>query len=302
MDTAPHTAAAIDAATAVGPVALTVRDRARVAAWYRDVLGMVPLAEDGRAVVLGAADGTPLVTLVGAPDAPLAGRRAPGLYHVAILLPARADLGRWLRHTAAVGARLQGASDHLVSEATYLADPEGNGIEVYRDRPRAEWPRRDGRIHMDNSPFDIAGVLADGDAVGRRFDGLPAGTVVGHVHLKVADVAATRRFYVDTLGFEATEEGYPSALFVAAGGYHHHFGLNAWESAGGTRVAGATGLRHATVTMAPAARAAHAARLAAAGLGADAGPATAAVDPSGNRLLFVDRPIDAATALALADA
>jgi catechol 2,3-dioxygenase len=291
----------LDPATAVGPVALTVRDLPGLTSWYQRVLGLRTLAENGRAVVLGAADGTPIVTLAGNADAPLASRRAPGLYHVAVLMPSRADLGRWIRHTAEIGVRLQGASDHLVSEATYLADPEGNGIEVYRDRAKHEWPVRDGKIHMDNAPFDIRGVVGAGDAAGGRFDGAPAGTTVGHVHLKVADIPATRRFYVETLGFESTEEGYPSALFVSAGGYHHHFGLNTWESAGGTRTAGATGLRAATVTMPAAARAALLERLAARGVAVD-GPSDlpSVVDPSGNRLAFAATPVDAETALALA--
>lgn len=290
----------LDPATAVGPVALTVRDREGMTTWYAKVLGLAVLASDDRATVLGAVDGTPIVTLVGDPDAPLAGRRAPGLYHIAVLLPSRGDLGRWLRHTAEIGVRLQGAADHLVSEATYLADPEGNGIEVYRDRPKGEWPLRDGKIRMDNAPFDIRGVVSTGDGEGGTFKGAPAGTIVGHVHLKVSDIAATRRFYVETLGFDATEEGYPSALFVSAGGYHHHFGLNTWESAGGSRTPGATGLRAATITLPAAARAALVDRLAAAGIPVGGtGDLPSVVDPSGNRLVFAADPVGAKAALDL---
>lgn len=291
----------LDPATAMGPVSITVRDLEAQRAWYQRVLGLAVLAEAANRVALGAADGRPLVTLVGDPQAVPAARRAPGLYHVALLMPERADLGRFLRHVAAIGVRLQGAADHLVSEATYLSDPEGNGIEVYRDRPRGEWPIRDGRIHMDNAPFDLAGVAAAGDAVGRPYAGAPEGTTVGHVHLKVADVAEARAFYVDGLGFDTTEEGYPAALFVAAGGYHHHVGLNAWESAGGRRAPGTTGLRSAAVTLPAAARAALSARLDAAGLAAPAQTGTAAaVDPSGNRLVFTDAALDGTAALALA--
>ncbi|WP_181703484.1 VOC family protein [Chthonobacter albigriseus] len=294
-------APALDPATSVGPVALIARDRAALADWYRRALGLAELAADDRATVLGTAAGTPLVTLIADPAAKIAPRRQPGLYHLAILLPTRADLGRWMRHTAALGIRLQGAADHLVSEAVYLADPEGNGIEVYRDRGRAEWPIRDGRIHMDNAPLDVPGILADGDAADAPWTGIPDGTVMGHVHLKIANVAETRRFYVDTLGFEATEEGYPSALFIAAGGYHHHFGLNAWESAGAARVPGTTGLAAAVVILPPAARAALAARLRGAGVPVESGAVgDAVVDPSGNRVVFADAPVTAKAALALA--
>lgn len=292
---------ALDAATTVGPVVLTTRDRSALASWYRTVLGLEDLAADGDASVLGAPDGTPLVALVEDRDARLPSRRQPGLYHTAILMPSRADLGRFLRHVSDLGVRMQGASDHLVSEATYLADPEGNGVEVYRDRPRSEWPIRDGRIHMDNAPFDVTGVVAEGDAADRPWSGAPAGTVVGHVHLKVSDVAAARRFYADTLGFAVTEEGYPSALFVAAGGYHHHFGLNMWESAGAQRVPGTTGLRAAVVQLSEAGRREAAARCEASGLPVERGePADAVTDPSGNRLLLATGPLDAAAVLALA--
>ncbi len=289
---------ALDPATAVGPVALTVRDRAVMVDWYRRVLGLSVLVEDGPATVLGGSDGTVIVTLVSGPAAPLAPRRSPGLYHIAILLPSRADLGRWLRHTAEIGVRLQGASDHLVSEATYLSDPEGNGIEVYRDRPRPEWPRRDGQLQMDNAPFDLKGVVADGDAADRVWSGAPAGTIVGHVHLKVADIAASRAFYVDTLGFEPMVDSYPSALFIAAGGYHHHFGLNTWESAGAARVPGATGLRSATITMPPAAQKALVGRLTASGIAHQAANGSVSVlDPSGNRLVLLDAPVSLEMAL-----
>ncbi len=293
--------ASLDAQTAMGPVALTVSDLDGMVGFYERLLGLTRLATEGQAVALGTAEGRPLITLVRDAAAPRPGRRAPGLYHTAFLLPTRADLGRWLRHTAEIGIRLQGAADHLVSEATYLADPEGNGIEVYRDRPRLEWPMRNGRIHMDNSPFDLRGVVADGDAAGGRYGAAPAGTTVGHVHLKVADVAAARRFYVETLGFDATEEGYPGALFVAAGGYHHHLGLNTWESAGGSRAAGSLGLRSVTVTLPGPACSALRSRLADAGIALDGDDDRFAVaDPFGTVLVFVDPSLDGAAALAAA--
>lgn len=290
--------AALPADTRMGPVALTVRDRRRLADWYGEVLGLVPLAEADDAVALGTAGGRPLVVLVQDANAVPPPRTGAGLYHLAILLPARSDLGRWLRHLSRRGLRLDGAADHLVSEATYLADPEGNGIEVYRDRPRAEWPTRAGRIHMDNSPFDLRGVVAEGDATGQDWTVAPDGTTMGHVHLKVADLDAARRFYVDGLGFAPTEEGYPSALFVAAGGYHHHLGLNTWESAGAPRRPGTTGLRTAVVELPPGEAAV--ARLAAIGVEATPDPhGSRVVDPSGNALLITDAPLAAGAALAL---
>lgn len=291
----------LDPSTAVGPVALTVRDRAALTAWYSRVLGLKVLAETDKATSLGAADNTPIVTLVSEPAAKLASRRSPGLYHIAVLLPTRADLGRWLRHTAELGLRLQGAADHLVSEAVYLADPEGNGIEVYRDRSKPEWPFVNGQLKMDNAPLDGAGIVGDADREGKVWTGAPAGTTVGHIHLKVADLEETRAFYNGVLGFDIMVGTYPSALFVSAGGYHHHIGLNVWESAGGKREAGATGLRSAVITTTAAERAALAARLTAAGRVAEAGDGwLATVDPAGNRLVFTDGVATAQTALAAA--
>lgn len=284
----------------MGPVALTVLDRARLVDWYTAVLGLQVLAENGAASVLGTRSGEPLVVLVEDRSAERANRRSSGLYHMAILLPSRADLGRWLRHVQALGGRLDGAADHLVSEASYLSDPEGNGIEVYRDRPRGEWPIRDGHIHMDNAPFDIRGIVAQADAEGRSWEGIPDGTCMGHVHLKVADLAASRGFYVDGLGFGPTEEGYPSALFVATGGYHHHLGLNTWESAGVTRKGGTTGLRKATMLLPEGSLAPVLARLGANGAHATVEHSSVAVsDPSGNPLLLVEGTLSAARSLDL---
>lgn len=290
----------IDPTTAVGPVALAARDRRALSTWYGDTLGLTRLAEGETATVLGAADGTPLIVVVAAPEAAESPRRSPGLYHTAILLPSRADLGRFIRYASNANLRMQGAADHLVSEALYLADPEGNGIEIYRDRPRADWPMQGAGVHMENARFDVRGVVDEGDAAGGNWAGMPAGTIVGHVHLKVADLAATRRFYVDILGFDVMNEAYPGALFVAAGGYHHHFGLNVWESAGGTRPPRTAGLAAATITLPAAAIDTVAARLAAAGVASErVDTAIAVSDPSGNRLLLVPSPVTAPDALRL---
>src|SRR5689334_5260794 len=190
-----------------------------------------------------------VVELVGDPDAPPRPRGTSGLFHLAILVPSRADLARALQRVAEGRWRLSGASDHLVSEALYLSDPEGNGIELYRDRPREEWPIRDGQLQMDTLPLDLDGVLGEL----RREDAaapMPPGTRMGHVHLNVGDLTATEAFYSGTLGFDVTVRGYPGALFVSAGGYHHHLGLNTWAGEGAPAApAGTRGLRQFEVVL-----------------------------------------------------
>jgi catechol 2,3-dioxygenase len=174
--------------------------------------------------------------------------RSTGLYHFAVLVPTRSDLARSLRRIAEQRYPIQGAADHLVSEAVYLADPDGNGIEIYRDRPREEWPRVAGNIQMATDPLDLYALL--GEAEGAPGDGrLPAGTRIGHMHLQIADLAAAERFYVDVLGLDIVVR-MPSALFVSAGGYHHHLGLNTWQSRGGSPApAGSAGLRYFSIRV-----------------------------------------------------
>jgi catechol 2,3-dioxygenase len=256
--------------TALGPVQLTVADLPGATAFYERVVGLREVAREGGLVRLGTADGAPLVELASRPGAPPRARRSSGLFHVALLLPARADLARALCRVVAAGWPLAGASDHLVSEALYLSDPEGNGIEIYRDRPREQWTRRDGELEMATLPLDLDAVVAElapDERGGGEDAGMPGGTRIGHVHLQVSDLAAAGRFYGETLGFEVTVRSYPGALFLAAGGYHHHVGLNTWASAGGPpAVPGARGLRWLTVALPDrAALGAAAARLDAAG-------------------------------------
>lgn len=212
----------------IGVVALAVRDLDRVAGFYRSVLGLVDLDRNGDTLRLGL-PGTPLLDLVHRPDARPAARRSAGLFHTAFLLPERRDLGRWLRHAASLGIALQGASDHGVSEAVYLADPEGNGIEVYRDRPSPLWPREDGRIAMVTKPLDVDGLLAEG--ADGAFDAAPAGTLIGHVHLQVGDLETAESFYRDVLGLDLAQH-MPGAAFLSSGLYHHHVGANVWNSRG----------------------------------------------------------------------
>lgn len=211
---------ALDAPIHIGAVSLRVRDLAGLTAFYRDSIGLSVLSQDAERVVLGAG-GEPLVKLEAGAQRPSS---AAGLFHMAILLPSRRDLGNWLRHAAETGVGLEGASNHLVSEALYLSDPEGNGIEIYRDRSRPEWPRLDGgRLKMATERLDLDALLRDADD--RAYAGMPEGTVMGHVHLRVGDVARAEGFYRDALGFEVTVH-YPGASFMATGGYHHHVAAN----------------------------------------------------------------------------
>ncbi|HXE43939.1 MAG TPA: VOC family protein [Conexibacter sp.] len=260
---------------ALGPIRLTVADLPRVADFYERAIGLRRRGEtpDG-ALPLGAADGPPLVELAPDAGAPPRAARSSGLFHLALLVPDRHALAQALVRAVGGGGTLTGASDHLVSEALYLNDPEGNGIELYRDRPRAEW-RRDpasSELAMATLPLDVDALLAELPAAERERDAaaataMPPGTTLGHVHLQVADLAAAEGFYVGALGFDVMVRGYPGALFVAADGYHHHLGLNTWASAGGPPAdAAARGLRDFAIRYPSAhARDAVAARVADAG-------------------------------------
>jgi catechol 2,3-dioxygenase len=147
-------------------------------------------------------------------------------------VPDRAELARSLARVVGAGWRLTGASDHLVSEALYLQDPEGNGIEIYRDRPRDQWGHERGELRMATLPLDLDAVLGELEPGEAPNGGAPAGTTMGHVHLRVADIPAAEGFYNGALGLDVMVRSYPGALFVAAGGYHHHIGLNTWQSQG----------------------------------------------------------------------
>lgn len=272
--------------TAIGAVHLVVRRLDQALAFYRDLLGFTELARQGDVVTLGAG-GRPRIVLEGNTDAPAPGPTT-GLYHVAILLPSRGDLAGVLRHLAERRVPLHGASDHAVSEALYLADPEGNGVEIYRDRPVSEWRRDDGTIHMTTTALDLDGLLAEPAARGAW--SLPEATRIGHVHLKVNDVPAAERFYVDVLGFDLTARYGHRASFVSAGGYHHHIGFNSWESAGAPPPArGAAGLAAFEIVLPERdALAAVLARLKDNGMTAEtSGGAHRIVDPAGNVALLL---------------
>lgn len=225
----------------VGDVTLRVRDLDTMTGYYRVVLGLEVLSQSADAVALGAG-GVPLLTLERHADAVIEPRRAAGLYHTAFLMPSRADLARWLVHVAMLRVPLTGFADHLVSEAVYLDDPEGNGIEVYSDRPESDWLWVAGRVGMGSEPLDIDGLLALTDPSTNTYAAAPAGLRVGHLHLRAGDIAAATAFYGTALGFEITS-GRGDAVFLATGGYHHHLALNTWESAGaGLRDPSTTGL------------------------------------------------------------
>jgi catechol 2,3-dioxygenase len=262
---------ALDAPAHIEKVALIVRDLAVVARFYQTVLGLDMLASGADRAELGIA-GQTLVELVSRPEAPLAGPGEAGLFHIAFLLPMRRDLANWVVHAQGLGVGIEGASDHLVSEAIYLSDPEGNGIEIYVDRPRADWPMDGAAVKMSTLALDGASLMAEQAPApqGWRF---PAAGRIGHVHLKVADLEAAEAFYRERLGLRVMAR-YPGAVFMSWGGYHHHVALNVWRSRGAAvRRDGAAGLAHVDIVTTP---------------GAEApwdGAATARfVDPAGNGL------------------
>ena len=222
LATAPHR---------VTKVTLVVRDLDRVAAFYRDVIGLAETGREPGALSLGT-DAATLVELRHDAAARLRSPRDAGLFHTAFLLPERADLGAWLSQAAARGVSIQGASDHFVSEALYLRDPEGNGIEIYRDRPRGEWRWNGDEVEMGTVPLDLQAVVdaAAADAVTERQ--VPPGTTMGHVHLSIADLDAAEPFYREVLGLDLTVRYERQATFLSWGGYHHHLGMNVWGGHG----------------------------------------------------------------------
>jgi catechol 2,3-dioxygenase len=276
----------IDPGTSIGAVHLTISDLRRSIRFYEAHVGFTVDRRDERTAWLGAG-GPDLLVLTQSETAPRV-RGATGLYHFAILVPSRADLARSLRRLIETETVMQGAADHGVSEALYLADLDGNGIEIYRDRPKAEWPYAGGRLRMGADPIDFDNLLAEKSGPGDGA-GLAGRTVIGHVHLHVRSLADAERFYVDVLGFDLMQRYGPSALFVSAGGYHHHIGLNTWAGVGAPPPPpGAIGLRHFVVKLPGApALAAVSERLRAAGIAAESVDEGLLVhDPAGNAILL----------------
>ena len=223
----------------IGSVVLAVRDLDAMGKFYRHAIGLAMLGRDEREQQLGAG-GHVLLTLLYDPEAALAPRNGAGLYHTAFLLPERADLGAWLAHVGEEVVAIDGSADHLVSEAVYLTDPEGNGIEVYADRPSSTWYSPGRCPEMATAPLDSPGLLRA--AAERRWFGMPDAGCIGHVHLRVGDIAATDAFYAGLLGFDCNPFA-SLAHFYSTGGYHHQIGANCWQSCGAPpRREGTTGL------------------------------------------------------------
>ena len=274
--------AEIPADTRLGAVHLTVADLDRSVVYYEREIGLAVREREADRAALGT-DGEDLLVLVEKPGAKPADGFS-GLYHFALLVPERADLARWLEHAARDRVRLVGMSDHFVSEALYLRDPDHHGIEIYADRPRELW---EGQVfqRMTSLPLDTEVLLSVlEDATSAPFDGLPRGTVMGHVHLRVAEIAPTVAFYGDALGFGLMAQLGAHAAFLSAGGYHHHLGANTWESAGAEQAPdGYASLRHATIVL-PTADARDRLVERAGGAVGEVEGAPVIRDPSGNRL------------------
>jgi catechol 2,3-dioxygenase len=277
----------IPAATSLGAVHLTVADLARSLEYYRQAIGLQTIGTTNGGASLGAG-GRELLVLEELPDARPADGYS-GLYHFALLVPTRADLAHWLAHAVRDRVPLTGASDHDVSEALYLRDPDHHGIEIYADRPRELW---EGEVatRLTSVPLDTDDLLGElDDPRTEPFDGLAAGTVMGHVHLRVASIPETVAFYRDVVGFDLTAALGNQAAFLSAGGYHHHVGANVWESAGAPAAPPDTAtLRHWTVVLPSAEeRDETAMRIAAAGQAPAETPAGPLFrDPSGNALVL----------------
>jgi catechol 2,3-dioxygenase len=271
----------------IGSASLVVRDLDRMIAYYRDLLGLAVQEQTPAGAKLGTGDVT-LLELVHRPDALPDDQREAGLYHTAFLMPTRADLARWILYASKSRVPITGASDHDVSEAIYLDDPEGNGLEVYADRPREKWRRDGAMIFQKTEALDIDAIVAEVDPATAGYPAAPGGLRIGHIHLRVGDIATAENFYCGALGFEVTRRR-NGASFVSSEGYHHHVAVNTWHSNGAReRNDRRAGLNWFTVeindqpTMNTLKK-----RLGAAGIKAGAIPGGfAAMDPWGNRIHF----------------
>ncbi len=273
--------------TTVGPVHLTVSDLDRSLDYYNGSIGLETLERVAGLASLGSA-GRELLVLVEEPGARPASHNT-GLYHFALLVPERSGLARWLAHAVRDHVALTGLSDHAVSEAIYLRDPDWHGIEIYADRPRSTWEGRVGQL-LTTLPLDVDDLLGElDDPAAEPFDRLADGTVMGHVHLRTSEIPDTVGFYRDLLGFDLMAQLGDQAAFLSAGGYHHRLGANTWESANaGPPPPGTASLRHATILLPDSAE-----RDRVAGILSDAGRVLVDTDggpivrdPSGNALLL----------------
>ncbi len=220
-----------EAPLSIGRVALAVRDLPAMSRFYQEIIGLEPTGDGTEGVTLGV-DGVPLIELVSRPGAKADDPAEAGLFHTAFLMPDRESLAEWAAEMAVRrGVAIEGASDHLVSEAFYLSDPEGNGVEVYADRPPAAWHWTNGQVEMATRALNLNSLFEEVDLSEPLWDGAPEGTAIGHIHLRVGDLAQSDRFYREVVGFDLTTT-YPGAHFLSTGHYHHHVGTNVWQSAG----------------------------------------------------------------------
>jgi catechol 2,3-dioxygenase len=268
----------------IGTVGLKARDLSRLTDFYTQAIGLQVIDRDTKTARLGAG-GVTLLELEAAPNARPDDPRTAGLFHTAFLQPTRGDLARWLVHVAHTRVPLSGASDHAVSEAIYLDDPEGNGIEVYRDRLPEEWRWKGDRIHMTTERLNLDNLAADAGPA--PYANAPEGLRVGHIHLRVGDIEKAQAFYSGAVGLDVTA-GRHGALFLSSGHYHHHVGTNIWQSAGaGPRDEERAGLAWFTMEASPEALEGVREHLKKAGIAAaDTNRGLEARDPWGTRALF----------------
>lgn len=233
---------AASAPVSVSRVGLKSRDAEALSAYYRSIVGLNELGRDGETITLGAAN-RPLLVIENDPNLRPDDPRSAGLFHTAFLLPARADLGRWINHAVEKNIAIEGASDHLVSEALYLTDPEGNGIEIYADRAPGEWKWNGKQIEMATLRMDIPGVRSSVPAGDAGWAGMPDNSIVGHVHLRVGNPDQAESWWNGEMGFDTVKKYGTDAVFLSTGGYHHHIAGNTWQSRGaGTRDTDRSGL------------------------------------------------------------
>ncbi|MCA1866805.1 VOC family protein [Agrobacterium genomosp. 3] len=274
----------------IGQAALRVRDLDPMIDYYRSVLGMNEVGRTARGVTLGVGS-VPLLDLVHKPAADFESPTSAGLFHIAYLMPSRKDLARWLVHAALRQVPLSGFADHNVSEAVYLNDPEGNGIEVYSDRPKDAWVWSGRVVKMGTEPLDVDNLVALTDTKTDHYEVAPAGMRIGHIHLRVGEIAAARGFYEQAVGLQPTQDARSDASFLSSGGYHHHLAVNSWNSRGAKeRNAMETGLDWFSITVRnPDDLEAQKARLRAAGyvLVEMENDMVEAIDPWGTRLRLV---------------
>jgi len=240
--------------TRIAHARFRVSNLERSVAFYQDLVGMVLLSKERhRAILSGNAEQDPVLYLTEDATAPRRNPRSPGLFHMALLYPRRSELARVFMRLHEVRWPFQGFADHGVSEALYLADPDANGIELYIDRPRDDWPYRNGELQMVTEPLDVQSLLSELRSPQQRLSATATDVAIGHMHLQVSDLNKAEEFYHGALGFDVTQRNFPGALFMSAGGYHHHIGVNTWNSRGASSSPeGAAGLSSFALALADA--------------------------------------------------